>query len=92
MLEQARKMRDLEILQEVFMELTKQLEIAKIDEIKETPVVNVKEEAKDPVIKAGPGRAKTLVIIMFLSIAASGLYFMFKPQLALIRKVLKGKK
>ena len=92
MLEQARMMRNLEILQEVFIELTKQLEIAKIDEIKETPVVNVKEEAKDPVRKAGPSRAKTLLLIMFLSIAASGLYYMFKPQLVLIRKVLKGKK
>ncbi len=89
MLEQARMMRDLEILQEVFIELTKQLEIAKIDEIKETPVVNIKEEAKDPVIKAGPSRARSLIIIMFLSLAATGLYYMFKPQLMVLRNAIK---
>ena len=42
LLEQGRLMRNVEILQTVFIELTKQLEIAKIDEIKDAPVVNVK--------------------------------------------------
>lgn len=92
MLEQARMLRNHEIQQEVFVELTKQLEIAKIDEIKETPIVNIKEEAKDPVIKAGPRRAGTLIIIMFLSIAASFLYYMFKPQLIALRKAVKESK
>ncbi len=49
-------MRNVEILQTVYVELTKQLEIAKIDEIKDAPVLNVKEFAKSPVKKAGPRR------------------------------------
>ncbi|QQS35721.1 MAG: hypothetical protein IPM56_15990 [Ignavibacteriales bacterium] len=89
LLEQARLLREVEIQQEVYIELTKQLEIAKIDEIKETPVVNIKEEAKDPVIKAGPSRARSLMIVMFLSLAASALYFMFKPQLTALRNAIK---
>ena len=38
LLEQGRLMRNVEILQTVFIELTKQLEIAKIDQIKDAPV------------------------------------------------------
>ena len=60
-------MRNVEILQTVFIELTKQLEIAKIDQIKDAPVLNVKEYAKNPVKKAGPKRANALIIIMFFS-------------------------
>ena len=56
LLEQGRLLRNVDILQTVYIELNKQLEIAKIDEIKETPVLNVKELAKDPIIKAGPKR------------------------------------
>ena len=38
-------MRNVEIQQNVYIELTKQLELAKIDEIKDTPVLNIKENA-----------------------------------------------
>ncbi len=90
LLEQARLMRDVEILQTVFVELTKQLELAKIDQIKDAPVLNVKEYAKNPVIKAGPKRAITLVVIMFFSALLSGCYFIFiediKKYIGFLRK------
>lgn len=90
LLEQGRLMRDVEILNAVYIELIKQLEIAKIDDIRETPIVNIKEWAKDPVIKAGPARLKSLVILMFFSVILSFLYFLFQPQLKKYFQMIKG--
>jgi uncharacterized protein involved in exopolysaccharide biosynthesis len=81
MLEQSRLLRAVEILNTVYVELNKQLEIAKIDEIKDTPVLNVKEPAKDPVIKAGPKRANTFVVIFLLSIIVSCAFTLFNGKL-----------
>ncbi len=80
-MEQSRLMRNVEIQQAVFVELTKQLEIAKIDEIKDTPVINSREEAKESVLKAGPSRLKIFSIFFFLSIMISCAYYYFRPQL-----------
>ncbi|MFZ0453718.1 MAG: hypothetical protein WAM24_08190 [Ignavibacteriaceae bacterium] len=91
LLEQGRLLRNVDIQQAVFIELNKQLEIAKIDEIKETPVLNVKELAKDPIIKAGPKRGIIFIIIMFTSILLSSLYFMFRDELKKYYWIVKGK-
>lgn len=80
LLQQGRLMRNVEIQQNVYIELTKRLELAKIDEIKETPIVNIKELAQDPVIKAGPKRAVIFIVVMFFSILLSGAYFMFRDD------------
>ena len=81
MLVQSRLSRNVEILGAVFLELSKQYELAKIDEIKDTPIVNVRDYAKDPVLKAGPKRLVALVLVMFLAVLLSGLYFGFKPSI-----------
>ena len=91
LLEQGRLMRNVEILQTVFIELTKQLEIAKIDQIKDAPVVNVKEYAKNPVKKAGPKRASSLITIMFFSFILSSLYFIFKDDVKKYVGIVRGK-
>ena len=90
LLEQGRLMRNVEILQTVFIELTKQLEIAKIDQIKDAPVLNVKEYAKNPVKKTGPKRANSLIMIMFFSFILSSLYFIIKDDAKKYFKLLKG--
>ena len=90
LLEQGRLLRNVEIMEAVYIELNKQLEIAKIDEIKETPVLNVKEFAKDPVIKAGPKRGIIFIILMFTSILLSALYFMFQDELKKYYWIIKG--
>ena len=74
MLQQARLARNVQIIGAVFIELSKQLEIAKIDEVKDTPVLNIKELAKDPILKAGPKRLISLVIIITLSALFSSIY------------------
>lgn len=90
LLEQGRLMRNVEILQTVFIELTKQLEIAKIDQVKDAPVLNVKEYAKNPVKKAGPKRASSLITIMFFSFILSGLFFILKEDIVKYFRLLKS--
>lgn len=90
LLEQGRLMRNVEILQTVFVELTKQLELSKIDQIKDAPVVNVKEYAKNPVKKAGPKRASTLIMIMFFSFILSSLYFIFIDDVKKYVRIVRG--
>ena len=81
MLQQARLARKVQIIGAVFIELSKQLEIAKIDEVKNTPVLNIKELAKDPILKAGPKRLNSLILIIFLSAIFSIAYFISKDAL-----------
>jgi uncharacterized protein involved in exopolysaccharide biosynthesis len=71
LLEQTRLMRNAEIQQTIFVELTKQLELVKLAEVKDVPVVNVREYAKDPIIKTGPKRIMTLSLILFFSFLCS---------------------
>jgi len=79
-LEQARYMRNAEIQQTIYIELVKQLELVKLQEVKDTPVINIKEEAKDPILKTGPKRFNALIIIMFISLLFSAGYFVFSPS------------
>jgi uncharacterized protein involved in exopolysaccharide biosynthesis len=90
-LEQARLMRNVEIQQTVYGELVKQLELVKLQEVKDTPVVNVKEEAKEPVLKAGPKRAMSLIVFTFFSVLLSGIYFMYKNNIFHFVKMIKAK-
>lgn len=80
MMEQNRLIRDMEMQQTIFVELTKQLELAKIDEIKDTPVVNYREEARESVLPAGPRRALLFIIVMFLSTIGVSGYYLFLPK------------
>lgn len=80
-LEQERLTRQVQILNTVYLELSKQLELAKIDEVKDTPVINIKEFAKDPMFKSGPKRLNALVIIMFFSLLLTVGYFIFSGTL-----------
>jgi uncharacterized protein involved in exopolysaccharide biosynthesis len=81
LLEQTRLIRNVEIIQAVFMQLTQQLELAKIDEIRDAPVVNIKENADVPIIKKGPKRFIILVILMMVSVVVTALYQIALPQL-----------
>ena len=90
LLEQGRLLRNIDILQSVYVELNKQLELAKIDEIKEAPVLNVKELAKDPMIKAGPMRGIIFILIVFSSILLTLLYFIFQNEIKKYYRIVKG--
>lgn len=86
LLEQGRLLRNVEILQTVYIELNKQMELAKIEQIRDAPVLNIKEYAKNPVYKAGPRRLSSVILIMFFSITISLIYFIFSDR---VKKALK---
>jgi uncharacterized protein involved in exopolysaccharide biosynthesis len=81
LLKQGRLMRNVEILQTVFGEITKQLELAKISEIQDTPVLNVKEMAKEPLIKERSWKLMKLILIMTFSILISVIYLIFSSTI-----------
>ncbi len=81
MLKQNEFLRNIEILQSVYVELRKQLELSKIEEIKDTPVLNVKEYAKDPVKKAGPKIFSNFLLVLVLSLLFSFLFFIFRNNI-----------
>jgi uncharacterized protein involved in exopolysaccharide biosynthesis len=80
-LAQARLMRNVEIQQTIYGELIKQLELVKLQEIKDTPVVNVCEYAKEPIIKAGPKRVIIMIFIFFLSLFLSIGWLLIKENI-----------
>jgi uncharacterized protein involved in exopolysaccharide biosynthesis len=65
-LELERLMRDVEVNQQVYITLKQQYEIARIEEVKEAPIVNVLDEGREAVEKDWPKRKLTLVFLIFL--------------------------
>jgi len=77
LLEQKRLAREIEILQTVYAELNKHLELAKIEEIKDAPILNIMEYAQEPVRKAGPPKLLIFLFIISVSIILSLLYAIY---------------
>ncbi len=67
-MEQERLAREVEINSTVFVELKKQLEIAKIEEIKNIPLINVLDPARPPAKKSSPVRSVIVLVTFFVSI------------------------
>ena len=80
LLEQTRLMRNVEILQTVYIELTKQMELVKLEEVKDSPIINIMEEVGIPIKKAGPKRSVFFIIIMFFSIAVSSMWIVHREK------------
>ena len=73
-LEMERLMREVQIQTEVYITLQQQYELARIEEVKETPSVTVLDEGKPAVYKEKPRRKLITIIAMFLGgISASAL-------------------
>ncbi len=52
----SQKFREVEAKQQVYVTLQQQLELARINEVKQTPIINILDEAKAPVNKSRPNR------------------------------------
>jgi len=89
-LEQTRIKRKIQIAQEIFLSLTTQYEIIKLEEVKDTPVLNIMEKAEQPMKKAGPKRLKILIIILFFSGAFSLMYFLFIEKIKEYIEIIKN--
>jgi capsular polysaccharide biosynthesis protein len=57
------------------VELRKQAEIAKIEEIKQVTTINVLDEGRPPVKKERPKRATNAAIAFLLTLLATGSYY-----------------
>lgn len=66
-MELARLEREVEIKSKVFLTLTQQYELAKIEAKKDVPIVQVLDYAKPPEQKAGPNRKMIILASLFLS-------------------------
>ncbi len=71
---------ELEVQRNLYIELTKQLEIAKIEEFKEMETVDILEKAEVPVYRIKPKR-KLLVLMMFVLGAISSIFYVFGLRL-----------
>ena len=65
LLEQERMIRDVQINAAIYTELRKQFEIAKIEEVKNIPVINIMDPARPAATRDTPRRS-TIVITVFL--------------------------
>lgn len=74
LLEQERLSRDVQVKATVFIELKKQYELAKLEEIKNISIVNVLDPGRAPVKKERPKRATNAVIAFLLTLGVLSTY------------------
>jgi capsule polysaccharide export protein KpsE/RkpR len=68
--------RDVKIQESIFEVLTKQLELAKVQEAKEVPTIRVLDAANLPESKASPKRLNLIILGCILSLLMSSIYLM----------------
>jgi uncharacterized protein involved in exopolysaccharide biosynthesis len=78
MLEQERLIRVVQVKSTIFVELKKQYELAKLEEIKNISIVNVLEPGRAPVKKERPHRLLNTLILFLFSLIASATYFLIE--------------
>jgi tyrosine-protein kinase Etk/Wzc len=78
-LEQQRLLREVTVKSTIVIELKKQYELAKIDEIKNTSIVNVLDPARPPVRKERPKRATNTALAFLVTLAAVSSWYAMKP-------------
>ena len=71
LLEQERLLRNIQMNSSIYVELTKQFELAKIEQIKNIPLVNVLDAALQPTFKSSPKRAVIVISTFLLSIVVA---------------------
>lgn len=71
LLEQGRLERDLQINNALFIELKKQYEIAKIEEVRNMPVINVLDLARPAAYKSRPKRSVIVIVALLLGLAGA---------------------
>jgi len=79
LLQQARLMREGEVKQAIYIELRKQYELSKIEEIKNITIVNVLDPARAPVRKERPKRATNAAIAFVLCFVGMSAYYAMLP-------------
>jgi uncharacterized protein involved in exopolysaccharide biosynthesis len=79
LLQQERLLREVQVKSTMYVELTKQAELAKIEEIKNITIVNVLDEARPPVKKMRPKRVLITVLVLLSAFIGVAGYFSIWP-------------
>jgi uncharacterized protein involved in exopolysaccharide biosynthesis len=80
LLAQARLAREVEINSTIFIELKKQLELARVEEARTSSIVNMLDRARPPYARSGLGRRYTLLLFAFLFLVLSTVYVYLSYQ------------
>jgi tyrosine-protein kinase Etk/Wzc len=79
-LQQDRLVRDVSVKSTIFIELKKQFELAKLEEIKNITIVNVLDPGRPPVKKERPKRIMNSLLFMMASLIVCAGYFVIKAN------------
>ncbi len=75
-----RLVRDVQINSTIYIELKKQYEIAKIEEVKNIPIVSVMDKAIPAANRISPKRTRTTIVTFILSLVCSMAYVYFSAK------------
>jgi uncharacterized protein involved in exopolysaccharide biosynthesis len=89
-LEQERLIRDVTINNTIYIELKKQYEIAKIEEVKNIPIINVLDYARPAALKSSPKRGIILATVLVFSFILLFIYSIFKNRLYEMFGIIKN--
>jgi uncharacterized protein involved in exopolysaccharide biosynthesis len=80
LLDQERLMREMQINSTMYIELKKQLELVRIEEIRSTPIISVMDYARPAAKKEHPKKAIIVIAWMMLAFIGSGSYRIFEQK------------
>lgn len=96
LLDQERLAREVQINSTMYIELKKQYEIVKIEEIKNIPIINVMDYGRPATMKEHPKKRQIIIITFLLAFVGSGSYKiieqMYGKDIAAWYKALRGLK
>ena len=67
-MEQQKLLREQKKWEEIYVRLVGEYEIAKIQEVRDAPIINVLDKARVPVVKSAPKRALTVLLSLIVGI------------------------
>lgn len=80
LLQQERLRRDVELASTVYIELSRQLELARLEEVNSSPVLHILDSAVPPFRKVGPRRLLNTLAMMILTIVVSSVYYVSRAR------------
>ena len=80
-LQRGRLMRNMEVNQQVYITLRQQYEMARINELKETPVINILDFGEPPSEKSKPRSIFILIMSLLIGSSLAAIFLIFRNEL-----------
>ena len=80
-LQRGRLLRNMEVNQQVYITLRQQYEMARINELKEIPVINILDDAEPASDEAKPQKLLIIFLVTLLSLILSSVYVIIKDEI-----------